>query len=59
MNYVYEICGRKYPVVGYVSTKQTGRVPVVNMPMMSDERWKELAREAASEPESMRREAEV
>lgn len=32
-----EICGRKYPVVGYVDSKNMGRhIPLVDIPMMSD-----------------------
>lgn len=43
----YEIAGRAYPILGYVTTWQTGTVPLVDLPMMSDERWNELARENA------------
>ena len=43
----YEILGRKYPVTGYVTAPQIGSVPLVDMPMMSDERWNELCRESA------------
>lgn len=43
----YEILGKAYPIVGYVTTAQTGPVPLVDLPMMSDERWNELFRESA------------
>lgn len=32
-----------YPVIGIVNTKQFGPLPLVDMPMMSDERWQQLA----------------
>lgn len=35
----------EYPIVGYITTKQVGTVPLVDIPIMSDERWQELARE--------------
>lgn len=55
------ICGKEYPVIGHV---QIGNVvkPIVDIPMMSDERWNELARQNAvdnyikefgTEPESV------
>ena len=47
MNATYEIAGREYPILGYVTTPQTGIVPLVDLPMMSDERWNELALENA------------
>lgn len=34
----------EYPIAGYITTKQTGAVPLLDIPMMSDERWQELAR---------------
>ena len=46
-NGTYEILGKAYPIVGYVTTAQTGLVPLVDLPMMSDERWNELYRESA------------
>lgn len=43
----YEIAGRAYPVSGYVHVEQLGRaVPLLDIRMMSDERWEELARES-------------
>lgn len=33
------IGGRDYPVIGYVSTRETGTVPLVDIPMMSDYKW--------------------
>lgn len=47
MNGTYEIAGKAYPILGYVTTLQTGAVPLVDLPMMSDERWNELCREIA------------
>ena len=44
----YEICGKTYPVIGHVTTRQTGRIPLVELPMMSDEQRHELARPSAS-----------
>ena len=43
----YKILDREYPVEGYVTAPQIGAVPLVGMPMMSDERWNELCRESA------------
>lgn len=34
-----KIGSREYPVAGYVTTKQTGTVPLVDIPMMSDYKW--------------------
>lgn len=36
-----------YPVIGQVKTKTGAAVPVLNIPMISDERWIQLARENA------------
>ena len=47
MSGTYEIAGKAYPILGYVSSPQTGSVPLVDLPMMSDERWMELCRESA------------
>ena len=38
MNGTYEIAGKAYPILGYVTTSQTRDVPLVDLPMMSDER---------------------
>ena len=43
----YEICSRKYPVIGFVDTQEQGRVPLVDLPQITDEKWHELARENA------------
>ncbi len=43
----YKILDREYPVLEYVTTPQAGTVPLVDLPMMSDERWEELCRESA------------
>ena len=43
----YEILGQKYPVTGYITVPRIGTLPLVNIPMMSDERWEELTRENA------------
>lgn len=34
-----KIGSREYPVEGYIETKQTGFVPLVNIPVMSDYKW--------------------
>lgn len=36
-----------YPVIGQVKSKTGAIYPVFDIPMMSDERWQELARENA------------
>lgn len=36
-----------YPVIGQVKSKSGAVYPVLDIPMMSDERWRELARESA------------
>lgn len=43
----YKILDREYPIIGHVTSPQTGTVPLVDIPMMSDERWEELCRENA------------
>lgn len=43
----YEICGRAYPVIGHVTTRQTGRIPIVDLPMMADGRRSDPVRESA------------
>lgn len=35
----YELCGRLYPVEGYVQTEKFGNVPIVGLRLMSDEEW--------------------
>ena len=35
----YELCGKSYPVDGYVQTEKFGTVPVVGLRMMSEEEW--------------------
>ena len=45
----YEILGRKYPVTGYITVPQIGTLPLMDIPMMSDERWEELAEEASGD----------
>lgn len=47
MSMTYEILGKAYPVVGYVTAPQIGTVPLVDLPMMSDEEWNRTARENA------------
>ena len=42
----YELAGRQWPIIGAVLSKEIGDyVPVLDIPQMSDERWRELARE--------------
>ena len=38
-----------YPVIGIVNTKQFGPLPLVDMPMMSDEEWQRDADEQVVE----------
>lgn len=33
------ISGKEYPVIGIVETEETGTVPLVDVPMMSDLKW--------------------
>lgn len=35
-----DICGKEYPVIGYAKSKEMGMIPVVDIPMMDDYRWK-------------------
>lgn len=55
MNETVKIGSREYPVIGYVRSPAYGDVPLVDLPMMSDQRWNELAersvtRRGAREP---------
>lgn len=34
-----KIGSREFPVIDYVTTKETGPVPLVDVPMMSDYKW--------------------
>ncbi len=34
-----KVGSREYPIAGYVTTKETGPVPLVDIPMMSDYKW--------------------
>lgn len=43
----YEILGREYPVTGYVTAPRIGTVPLVDLPMLSDDEWIRTARENA------------
>lgn len=43
----YEILGREYPVTGYITESKLGTLPLVDLSVMSDERWEELAQENA------------
>lgn len=46
------VCGVDYPVVKTVKSEKIGKeFPVLNIPMMSDQRWKELT----NSPEQVRR----
>lgn len=38
-----KIGSREHPISSYMNTKPWGTIPVVDIPMMSDERWNELA----------------
>lgn len=35
----YEIAGKSYPVIGYAKQPGYGRIPIVDIPMMSDYKW--------------------
>lgn len=39
-----EIGGKNYAVTACVTLPTGGRIPVVNIPQMSDEKWHELSR---------------
>ena len=45
----YKILDQEYPVRGYVTAPQIGTVPLVSLPLMSDERWAALFQERAIE----------
>lgn len=47
MSMTYEILGKAYPIVGYATAPQIGTVPLVDLPMMSDEEWNRTACENA------------
>ena len=49
MNETIKIGRKVYPVIGYVTSPQTGKVPLVDLKMMSDKRWNELAEQNAVE----------
>lgn len=40
------ICGKDYPIIGTVTTKEFGAIPLVDLPMMDDRRWDELCLES-------------
>ncbi len=42
----YEIAGKSFPVIGYAKQPGYGRVPIVNIPMMSDYKWQLMALES-------------
>lgn len=35
----YEIAGKEYPVTGVAKTDKFGKIPLVDIPMMSDLKW--------------------
>ena len=37
------IGGQEYPIIGYVENEIYGIVPLIDIPMMSDEKWNQLA----------------
>lgn len=43
----YLVDGKSYEVIGQTEMRSGIKVPVIDMPMMSDERWNELAKEQA------------
>lgn len=36
---IMKVGSREYPIAGYVTTKQQGTLPLVDIPMMSDYKW--------------------
>ena len=45
---MHKVGSREYPVIGYIKADGIDKpVPLVDIPMMSDERWNELARKNA------------
>ena len=48
MEYI-KINGASYPITGYVKMKTGEIVPLVDIPMMSDEDWNKRAEELARE----------
>lgn len=44
----YNIGGREYPIIDMVENPDTGieDIPLVDIPMMSDQRWMELCEES-------------
>lgn len=51
MNETVKIGNREHPVIGYVWSPMYGNVPLVDLPMMSDQRWNELAEQKQLESE--------
>ena len=35
-----EIGGRKYPIIGHIRTKAFGKLPIVDVPAISDYQWR-------------------
>lgn len=35
-----EISGRKYPIIGHIRTKAFGKLPIVDVPAISDYQWR-------------------
>lgn len=48
-NDTYEVGGKTYKVEKYIDVPECGSVPLLNLKMMSDERWNELATQNAIE----------
>lgn len=46
---IYSVDGKKYDVIGQVRSGNGRKVSLLDIPMMSDERWQELAAEHAVE----------
>lgn len=44
-NETYEINGKEFPIIGYSKCPDGTYVPLVDIPMMSDERWQQIAME--------------
>lgn len=40
----YEINGKQFSIIELIASKGHGVLPLLDIPMMSDERWKELSK---------------
>ena len=40
-----EFAGRKFPIIDYVDVEGYGRIPMIDIPQMSDYRWQQICLE--------------